>query len=140
MEGSGLATSERREPVLAEVVVDSAPTKLRESLNRVDAALAIVEQDVRRRVRLLLAEVISRSVIPRRRRRPSIRIAVDILRGSVRVQVSGRGLLMPGATGSSAHSGPSYPHWILDGLADRWGYDRRVQDFGMWFLLERGEH
>jgi hypothetical protein len=125
--------AERREPVLAQVVVAPTPAKLRESLERVDSILLTVEDEVRRRGRLLLGEIIARSSNPDVEPTASIQIDVAILPSTVRIEVSGDGLLMP--TGHSTR--PSYPHWILTGLADRWGSDRRRDGFGMWFVLER---
>jgi hypothetical protein len=110
------------------------PANLQKSLDQVDTMLASVEPEVRRRARLLLSEVIARSSGPRRERGASIQIGLAVFPRTVRIGVRGRGLLMP----SSATEGrPSYPHWVLNDLADRWGRDRRGDDFGMWFLLHR---
>jgi hypothetical protein len=130
--------AERREPVLAQVVVTPTPARLRESLERVDSMLDGVETDVRRRVRLLLGEIIGRSSSPEAEPSAPIQIDVAILPSTVRIEVSGDGLLMPDTTGGGGSSTrPSYPHWVLHELSDRWGSDRRTDGFGMWFLLAR---
>jgi hypothetical protein len=137
MDGSEVATAERRRPLLAAIVVDPAPKNLRKSLEHVDALLERVDPGMRRRARLLLSEVISRSSIPARSG-VSIRIEVDVLPHAVRMQVAGAGLVMPSEAAGNRRFAPrpSYPYWVLDGLADRWGHDRRGSDFGLWFLLE----
>jgi hypothetical protein len=138
MEGLEPATAERREPVRAQVFIDPSPTKLRNTLALVDDLLVAVEPGVRRRVQLLLGEVIGRSSVGTGRFPQPIQIEIDILPSTIRIQVSGPALAMPSHSGESEHSTrPSYPHWILSGLADRWGQDRRGSDFGLWFLLQR---
>ena len=129
--------AERREPVLAQVVVSPTPTKLRESLERVDSMLLDVEAGVRRRVRLLLGEVIGRSASPDVEPTASIKIEVAILPSAVRIDVSGDGLVMPNTRAEGDSTRPSYPHWVLHDMADRWGRERRTDGFGMWFLLAR---
>ena len=123
--------SERREAALARVSIDSAPRRLRETLERLDEGLVDVELGTRRRVRIIVSEIVGHSTED-----DEIRLEVVVLSETIRIELDGRGLALPDHP-SFQHdeSNGSFPSWLLTELADHWEVDRRRP--GIWLLVGR---
>ena len=135
-DAAGTKAPERREPTMAEFEFGASPRTLREALAAVDAVLAGCDPEIKRRVRLLLGEIIGRSCNPGRDRSGTIRITLAILPSSVRVDLAGMALLVPEERGDPERDpASSFPAWVLTDLADQWGRDRRTGQPAMWFLV-----
>ena len=136
--GSHDQVAERREAPLVRVVIDPAPRRLRQTLAVVDERLAEVEAPTVRRVRLILSEIVGRSAGPRSAGGDQIHMEIEVLRDSVRIELSGKSLTLPEAGAREQDYGRSpFPSWVLFDLADRWGIDRRQSEPGIWLLVDR---
>jgi hypothetical protein len=120
--------------VLSSVVeIDSDARGLRESLKRLSALWRELEAGTAQRVRFLLTEVVSRVADPRRRPRGPISVRLDVLAAFVRIEITGPGLLTP--YGPADLDGLSFPSWVIEDLAERWGSG--PSDDAIWFEVER---
>jgi hypothetical protein len=116
------------------VSFDSAPHGLQETLAKVNDGLGDVELSTKRRVRLIVSQIVGQS-----KAECPIRVEIAVLSESVRIEFAGDGLALPDHP--SFHHGegnPSFPLSVLNELADRWGVDRRQAEPGIWLLLSRG--
>jgi hypothetical protein len=130
--------AERREAPLVRLAIDPAPRRLRQTLTQVDKRLAQVEPPTVRRVRLILSEIVGRSSQPRSHRADPIRMEIELLRDSVRIELAGESLTLPEAGAREQDYGRSpFPSWVLFDLADKWGIDRRQSEPGIWLLVNR---
>jgi hypothetical protein len=116
------------------VVIDSDARGLRESLRRLSTLWRLLEPGTAQRVRSLLTEVVSRVADPRRNTRGPISVRLEVLATFVRIEITGPGLL-------TSHEGTgadelSFPVWVIEDLAERWGTD--PADGTIWFELDRG--
>ena len=125
--------SERREAALVRLSVDAAPQRLRENLAKVNEALGDVELPTKRRVRLIVSEIVGHST-----EGDEIGIEIVVMSETIRIELAGRGLALPDHP-SLHHSeaSPSFPLWVLNELADHWDADRRQGERGIWLLVGR---
>jgi hypothetical protein len=138
LEPSEQVVAERREAPLVRLALDPSPRRLRETLALVDERLADVESPTVRRVRLILSEIVGRSSQPQLAGRDPIRMEIELLRESVRIELAGESLALPDAGPRDPYDGRSmFPSWVLGDLADNWGIDRRRSEPGIWLLVER---
>jgi hypothetical protein len=84
-------------------------------------------------VRTLLTQAVSRATDPRRGTSGAIRVRLQTLDSTVRIEITGPGL-------HSRHEGsatdePPFPIWIFEDLAERWG--RGPGQETLWFEIDR---
>jgi hypothetical protein len=126
--------SERREEPLIRFAVAPEAGRLREVLRTVDWELVDLERSSVERVRLILSEILVRSITPD----APIGIEIFVLSETIRIELSGPSLALPEDLTSARNDKPSFPTWLLTELADSWGIDHRAQERGIWLLIERG--
>lgn len=126
--------SDRREAALARLSFDAAARPLRETLAKVNEALGDVEPSVKRRVRLIVSEIVGHSMED-----AEIRVEIVVLSETIRIEIAGRGLALPNHPSFHHTEAPaSFPLWVLSELADHWEIDRRQSERGIWLLVGRG--
>jgi hypothetical protein len=123
------------DPVASSVVeIDSDARSLRESLHRLSGLWRLLEPGTAQRVRFLLTEVVSRVADPRRESRGRITVRLDVLSTFVRIEITGPGLLT--RRGGQVVDELSFPVWVIEDLAERWGRD--PAEGAVWFEIDRG--
>jgi hypothetical protein len=132
----GFETRERREASAVQLTMDPAPRRLREILERVNEGLGDVEPSTLGHVRLILTEILGRSV----KDRGELRVEIVVLSESVRIELAGRGLALPDHPSfyDDDEDVATFPLSVLNEHADHWGVDRRQAEPGIWLLLPRG--
>ena len=136
--GDQLGVADRREAPAVTLEIDPDPRKLRQSIALLEGTLRELEAEPARRVRLLVSEIVARSAGGRNRARGSICLEISVGASRVRLEVWGPALLTPSETDESDRkTEPLFPYWALEGLADRWGLDRRSRTPAMWFEICR---
>lgn len=98
-----------------------------------DKWLGDVETPTLHRMRLILGEIVGRSIEDR----GEIRIEIVVLPESVRIELVGRALVLPEDPDHHGETRSAFPDWVLNDLADRWGVDRRHAEPGIWLLVDR---
>jgi hypothetical protein len=117
------------------VEIDSDARDLRESLRELSGLWRTLEPSTAQRIRFLLSEVVSRLADPRRRPRGKIRVLLDVHATFVRLEISSNALTT--AHGDTTTDELSFPVWIIEDLAERWG--NGPDEGEIWFEIDRSE-
>ena len=115
------------------VEVASDARRLRESLSRMSVLWRRLDPGTARRARFLVSDVVSRFADPRREPRGPIRVRLEVFATFVRIEINGPGVLSP--HGGSTIDDLSFPIWIIEDLAERWGSEPGGP---IWFEIDRG--
>jgi hypothetical protein len=81
----------------------------------------------------LLTQAVSRATEPQSEASGPIRVRVQLRETAVRMEITGPGLRSQRA--GSALDDPSFPSWIIEDLAERWG--RGPGSETLWFEIDR---
>jgi hypothetical protein len=117
------------------VEIDSDARSLRDSLRSLSSLWRTLEPGTANRIRFLLTEVISRLADTRREARAPIRVLLDVHETFVRIEIAGGALMTPNEDGAADKL--SFPVWIIEDLAERWGDG--PGDGEIWFEIDRGQ-
>jgi hypothetical protein len=115
------------------IEVDSDARKLRHSLRQMRGLWKELEPGTARRVRTLLTQAVSRATDPQREANGPIRVRLQLRETAVRMEVTGPGL--HAQPDGSTVDDPSFPSWIIEDLAERWG--RGPGSETLWFEIDR---
>jgi hypothetical protein len=115
------------------IEVDADARRLRHSLRQLKGLWRQLEPGTAGRVRNLLTQAVSRATDPRSEAGEPIRVRVQMRETLVRIEITGPGL-RPAHEGSAVDD-PSFPSWIIEDLAERWG--RGPGSETIWFEIDR---
>jgi hypothetical protein len=117
--------TDRRRPAVARLRFEPDPRRLRTLLAEVEVGLEPSDPLVRRRVRLLVGEIVSRLLIACPR--SAIELDLEVMADSVRVDIRERG-------DERCHFWEVLDDALFSDLTSAWGRDRRGRG-GAWFEI-----
>ncbi|HET9901640.1 MAG TPA: ATP-binding protein [Actinomycetes bacterium] len=111
----------------------AAPTSARAARDFLRTVLPDLASDVIDVVLLLVTELVTNAVV---HAQTSVRVCVEISGSRVRIDVQDEATIMPGRRPVSVESLGGRGLLLVEGLADRWGYEPHPWGKTVWFEID----